>query len=59
MRCLLPGQASLQGNESEDKLAGLATISEGQPLGHADISNLKDIGKVENFGGKGINIEVH
>lgn len=37
--------------KAADSLAGLGIITEGQPLDHAAIiNNIRDIGKVEDFG---------
>lgn len=53
----VPGHAGLQSSERADRLPVLATISDGWPLDHVIINNLKDIVSVENFGGVGIDIE--
>lgn len=41
--------AVIQGNKKTERLACLASTSEGQPLDQTDINNLWDIGRVENF----------
>lgn len=35
----VPGHADFRGNERVDRLADLATISEGSPMDHTDITN--------------------
>lgn len=47
----MPVLLAFEGYESADRLAGIAGIS-GQLLDHADIMNtLRDIGRVQEFGG--------
>jgi len=46
----VPGHARIQDNERADKLACVATISEGQPMDRAEIINsIRDIGGVVDF----------
>ena len=47
----VPGHVGVCGNERADKLAGLATVSEGLPMDRADIlNNIRDIGRARDFG---------
>lgn len=48
---IVPGDAGIWGIGRASTMAGLATISDGQPQDHADIiNNLRGVGRVEDFG---------
>ena len=48
----VPGHAGVMGNERADRLASNASIEEGQPMDHADVTNnLRDVGRSEDFEG--------
>src|SRR5579871_210916 len=48
----VPGHAGVQGNESADRLAGSANITEGQPMDRADIINaLRESFRAKEFDG--------
>jgi ribonuclease HI len=46
----VPGHMGVVGNERADRLAGSATISEGQPMDRSDILNtLREVGRKDDF----------
>lgn len=48
----IPGHAGVQDNERSDRLAGLATFDDGQPMDREDIVKaLRELGREEDFGG--------